>query len=436
MSDKERLIAAFDECLTAIADGAPVEETLERWPDLRPRLEPLVRQALDLQAVLDVPLPEGTAERVDRAIRLAAQSPSLRSRLRSAVAGLGIRPTLDGGLRRPSLAIAPAVLLVALLLGATVVLAAMSGPGDRLYPLKESVSALLGTAATDRTNARTSAGAPEGEARARGGPADSDGAPSPAVRVTPEPTRVTPRSGDAGAAAVAPTPTPQGGAIAMVPAQADTARGAGTAAAPLAASPEPTDDVPATLFPARPTDGDAKDEPISPTAEQPSEPAATSATAFTPLPTATETPTDTPTDPPSPVPTHTVAAATTVSPSATHTTSPPPSATPLPTPLPARAISGSVTDGAGEPLAGVEVVAYRLVGSPGEPPYALGDVFVRYTSATGTYRIHLEPGWYVVGAGAEPRSWWREKTAPEIADPLEVTLEGGVDGIDFRIDGG
>jgi hypothetical protein len=89
----------------------------------------------------------------------------------------------------------------------------------------------------------------------------------------------------------------------------------------------------------------------------------------------------------------------------------------------------------GTPLPSIEVVAYRLESSPDMPPYVLGDAFIRFTEADGSFRIYLEPGFYVVGVGPEPRQWWQDKTAPQIADPLEVTTTGGVEGIVFRLPG-
>lgn len=426
MGDPTRLIAAFDECLQLVEDGATIDEALRAHPDMRAELEPLLRDASLYGGIFDGRAPRHLAAEIDAALVRAAGSRRDRAWAKAPIPALAgsvlgsLRTIADAGRRihvgrrvRSSPSTAALALIAALILGGTVALAASGGAPYVVRAIEQAI----GLAAERMLEAPGR----DSLARDDGGTASRTATRIARQHVEPSTIGTELARGPLWARVPTDGPTVRAGTRPDSP-PTPTAAGQGSPAP--AAEPSPT------AYPNDPP-------PSAPTNTSP--PDATETPATTPTPTRVSPPATAPTPgvtapPTTSLPTTVTSTAT---PPATPTPSaaPPPSEAPAasPTPLPSRSISGTITDADGRPIPGAEVIAYRISGTPDEPPWTLGDAFVRYAGSDGRFRIHVEPGFYVVGAGSPERLWWRDESVPEFADPVEVTPDEGASGIDFEL---
>lgn len=122
------------ECLTALENGATVEQCLRRYPQEAEELRPLLEMWAALQQVPPAPTPHpaviahGKARMFEAVERRFAPQP---------------RRSLFGSLRLPRWAPAVAmVVIVAMGMAGTTTLAASALPGDLLYPVKTATESL------------------------------------------------------------------------------------------------------------------------------------------------------------------------------------------------------------------------------------------------------------------------------------------------------
>ena len=128
---------ALDECLACLECGGSLEACLERYPQLRGELEPLLRMALTLRKAYARPAPPQEALSRVRAGFLAEAGCRQRALASNKRRGwLNWQPHFSFS-RGLATAILTLVLLVGLLGGGSIV-SANSLPGDPLYGVKRA----------------------------------------------------------------------------------------------------------------------------------------------------------------------------------------------------------------------------------------------------------------------------------------------------------
>ncbi len=130
--------AILDECLDQVNRGESLEACVAQFPTLATELEPMLRLALQLQALRQDQEPSPVALQAGRQKLLSASVGLKRARESQARRGrIPLRLSLQPLMRRSLATIAlVALLLVTVLGGGTIAASAKSLPGDALYPVK------------------------------------------------------------------------------------------------------------------------------------------------------------------------------------------------------------------------------------------------------------------------------------------------------------